>query len=427
VKALSYSSVLDRTSRVDPAPIGAATARSLKPSTCRVAVVGAGPYGLAVTSYLRKAGVETRVFGEVMELWRHHMPKGMLVRSGWAGSHIADPYHMLTLDRYETELRTKIPRALMPRDDFVKYALWYQRRAVPDVDERRVTWIEAGDAGFRLLLSDGEVVEAERVVVATGLMSFVTRPTAFASIPATLAPHSSDVREPESFRGLRVVVIGAGQSALELTALVREAGADVEVIARQPEIRWRKGGDWLRQHTAFRKVVYPPGEVGPLGVSWVIELAGLFRRLPPKLKRRWHRAGYTPAGSHWLRPRLSDVAMTVGRSIVSADAVGERLRLVLDDGSEREVDRVILGTGYRVNVGRSPILAPELALSVRQNGGYPLLGDGFESSVPGLHFVGAAAAETFGPLMFFVAGTGYTARSLTRRIVNSGARWAITP
>ena len=91
--------------------------------------------------------------------------------------------------------------------------------------------------------------------------------------------------------------------------------------------------------------------------------------------------------------------MTVARSVVSANAVAERLRLALDDGSEREVDRVILGPGYRVNVGRSPILAPELARSVRQTGGYPLLGSGFESSVQGLHFVGAAA-ETFGPLMF---------------------------
>jgi FAD-dependent urate hydroxylase len=307
----------------------------------------------------------------------------------------------------------------MPRDDFIEYALWYQRRAVPDVDERLVSRLEAGGAGFRLTLSDGEAVEAERVVVATGLGSYAFRPPAFGSIPSTLAPHSSELLEPEAFRGLRVVVIGAGQSALESAALVREADADVEVIARQPEFRWRKGGDWLREHTNFRKIFYPPGEVGPPRLQWIIELAGLFRHLPPKLKKQWHRAGYTPAGSHWLRPRLTDVAMTAGRNVVAAKAVGKRLRLALDDGTERDVDRVILGTGYRIDVGRNPLLAPELAHSVRQLGGYPLLGGGFESSVPGLHFVGAPAAETFGPLMFFVAGTKYTARALSRHVANS--------
>jgi hypothetical protein len=39
--------------------------------------------------------------------------------------------------------------------------------------------------------------------------------------------------------------------------------------------------------------------------------------------------------------------------------------------------------------------------------------------VPGLHFVGAAAAESFGPLMRFVAGSGYAARSVARRVTAS--------
>jgi len=53
---------------------------------------------------------------------------------------------------------------------------------------------------------------------------------------------------------------------------------------------------------------------------------------------------------------------------------------------------------------------------VRQIYGYPELGTGFESSVPGLHFIGAAAAMSFGPVMRFVSGTGYTARALTHYV-----------
>jgi cation diffusion facilitator CzcD-associated flavoprotein CzcO len=102
----------------------------------------------------------------------------MLVRSDWRGSHIADPQRRLTLDRYEAEHGAKLPRPRLRRDDFVAYGLWYQRRALPAVDERRVTRLETDKAGFRLTLSDGDVVKAERVVVATGLMSFASRPPA---------------------------------------------------------------------------------------------------------------------------------------------------------------------------------------------------------------------------------------------------------
>jgi hypothetical protein len=421
VKALSYSSAARSTSYVHTGADGhtATAGRSRAPSTCKVAVIGAGPYGLAVASHLRQAGVEARVFGEAMGFWRH-MPKGMLVRSEWRATHIADPRRMLTLDRYEAEHGAKLPRPRLRRDDVVAYGLWYQRRALPDVDERRVTRLEAGRAGFRLTLSDGDVAEAERVVVATGLTSFASRPPAFAALPSALAPHSCDVHDPDSFRGLRVVVIGAGQSALELAALLGEADADVEIFARRPAIRWRADGDdWLRRHTEFRKLVYPPGGVGPPGINWIIQMPGLFRSFPAHLQRRWTQRAMRPEGSRWLRPRLSGVPMIAGRSVVSASQAGEeQLRLVFDDGSEREVDRVVLATGYRVDLDRSSILAPGLAQSVRRIGGSPLLTDGFQSSVPGLHFVGAAAAESFGPLMFFIAGTGYAARAVTRCIAN---------
>jgi hypothetical protein len=93
--------------------------------------------------------------------------------------------------------------------------------------------------------------------------------------------------------------------------------------------------------------------------------------------------------------------------------------LTLSDQSEREVDRVVLATGYRVDVTRYPFLAPELVKAVECTDGSPNLGAGFESSVPGLHFVGAVGTDSFGPLLRFVAGTGYTAREVTRRILRS--------
>ena len=60
------------------------------------------------------------------------------------------------------------------------------------------------------------------------------------------------------------------------------------------------------------------------------------------------------------------------------------------------------------------MLAPTLREKIARHGGLPVLNGGFESSVRGLHFVGAAAVASFGPLLRFIAGAGFAARRVTR-------------
>src|SRR5216683_4415004 len=189
--------------------------------TCQVAIVGAGPYGLAAAAHLRSANVDLRVFGKAMEFWERQMPMGMLLRSYWEGSHISDPHGDLTLDRYQRARGVQLPRPVR-LDDFINYGQWFQRQAVPDLDGRRVTRIEAASKCFRVMLEDGESVWAQRVVIATGIASFAWRPRQFNAVPPTLASHSSEHRDFGRFAGRRVAVVGGGQSALESAALLRE-------------------------------------------------------------------------------------------------------------------------------------------------------------------------------------------------------------
>jgi hypothetical protein len=114
--------------------------------------------------------------------------------------------------------------------------------------------------------------------------------------------------------------------------------------------------------------------------------------------------------------------MNLGRSVVSAAPNSQGVSLKLDDGTERVVDHVLLGTGYRVDVSKYEFLAPELAHSISQFQGYPRLREGFETSVPGLHIIGAPAVWSFGALMQFVVGTHYAARTLCRSIAGKTAR-----
>ena len=68
-----------------------------------IAIVGAGPYGLALAAYLRAGGLDAAVLGLPMSFWEHQMPRGMLVRSSWEASSISDPDGRLSLDSYERE------------------------------------------------------------------------------------------------------------------------------------------------------------------------------------------------------------------------------------------------------------------------------------------------------------------------------------
>lgn len=384
----------------------------------RLAIIGAGPYGLAAAAHLCSAGLDVTVIGEPMSFWEQHMPRGMLLRSARRASSISDPDRALTLDAYERARGAPLGSPV-PLDEFVAYARWFQEQVVPDLDPRRVASVERGDTGFLLTFEDGDPLGVDRVVVAGGIARFARPVAELSGVPETLVSHASTIRDPARFDGLDVVVVGAGQSALETAALLHEAGAQVEVVARTPTLRWlaedARPEDPRRRRYAQR-VLHPPTGVGPPGPNWIAAFPDVFRRMPAALKPEIDRVCIAPMGSAWLRARLEGVRLTTGRRIAAASADDGRLDLTLDDGSRRSVDHVVLGTGYQVDVAKYDFLGPLLLREIRAASGYPVLGTGFESSVAGLHFVGASAAWSFGPVMRFVVGTWYAAPALTRYV-----------
>src|SRR5271169_632415 len=185
-----------------------------KSPDCHVAVVGAGPYGLSSAVYLRAAGIEARVFGEPMAFWQNQMPAGMCLRSSWGASHIADPGQELTLDAYCRQNGNHIAKPI-PLERFVNYGRWYQSQAVRDLEQQNVLSIDRSARGFKVVMSNGEEFTSRRVVVAAGISAFAARPAEFGGVPSALASHTSEHNDLRKFTGQRIVVIGAGQSALE--------------------------------------------------------------------------------------------------------------------------------------------------------------------------------------------------------------------
>jgi FAD-dependent urate hydroxylase len=198
------------------------------------------------------------------------------------------------------------------------------------------------------------------------------------------------------------------------------------MIVRRPCVHWLDQKlAWLKSEAnPARRLFYPPTDVGPPGLNWIVATPGLFRRLPFSLQEKIAYRSIRPAGAGWLLPRIGGVRITTARSISSASPAGEGVRLKIDDGTERCADHVLLATGYRVDVSLYNFLSPKLLKAVQRVEGYPMLGPGFESSLPGLHFLGAPAARSFGPVSRFVSGTPYAARALARRIAEKARyRW----
>ncbi len=271
------------------------------------------------------------------------------------------------------------------------------------------------DDGFRLTLADGESIEVRRVIVAAGIAPFAARPAMFDGLSPDHASHSVEHADLARFAGRRVVVIGGGQSATECAVLLQENGAEVEMLMRARKFRWvgrapREG--------FFGPILFDRTDVGPAVVSHLVAHPMVVRALPRAIQRDTARRALAPGASLWLRPRMGGLVVSMGRQAVDVAQRGGRVHLRLDDGSSREVDHVLMATGYRVDIRRYPFLAPELVAHVRCIEGHPVLDTGFETSVPGLHFVGAPAMYTFGPLLRFVSGTEFAARMVTRRVTS---------
>lgn len=231
-----------------------------------VVVLGAGPYGLSAAAHLQGRGLKVAIFGKPLQLWREYMPPGMLLRSYWWATNISDPYKKYGLEQYFQAVGLH-PSDPFSREEFISYGLWFQKHAVPDVDETYVATIERKERQFAVTLVDGRIIRSPAVVMAPGLAYYVYRPAEYDHMPSELVSHSADHATFERFVGKRVVVIGGGQSALETAALLHEAGADVQVVSRSP-IVWLTG-DSLKGRTFFKRLRHPKAGISP---GWFTDL-----------------------------------------------------------------------------------------------------------------------------------------------------------
>jgi cation diffusion facilitator CzcD-associated flavoprotein CzcO len=379
-----------------------------------VVVVGAGPYGLSVAAHLRHHGFDITVLGHPMASWTT-MPIGMNLKSKWGiASTLSEPTHRLTLARFtrEQEASTEGP---IPLTHFVAYGRWFQQHAVGELDANLVEEVDWNGDDFTLRLDDGRSLRARRVVLAPGINNFARMPAFASGLDRELVSHTGWHTDLRRFAGQRVLVVGAGQSALESAALLHESGAQAELLVRARRVAWILDRPWSRP--PLRGFFYGPSDVGPPGLSRLVDFPRLMRHVPRARRARLGTRAIRPAGATWLRPRVHGVVKTTtGVSIVAVETGAASVRVRLSDGSTREIDHLLLGTGYVPSLERLPFISPRLTGAVRCEEGLPVLDTGFESSVRGLHFAGSIASGSFGPIFKFVAGVRVAAPAIAARI-----------
>ena len=296
---------------------------------CDVAIIGAGPYGLSAGVYLKAKGLTVRVFGEPMDFWATKMPVGMLLRSPREASSIADPQSAFSLEAYERASGT-VPASPLPLETFVRYGCWFQQQLGSDLDRRGVARIRRENSQFHITFQDGAAIRSRRVVVAAGVGPFSRKIPVFSGLASSLASHCYEGLKAADFSGKRVAVIGAGQSALESAALLHEAGSDVEVIARIPNLRWIGMHSWLHRLGPISNALYSKYDVGPLGISRLVAYPKAVSHLPLKIRDKIRVRAVRSAGSRWLPARLAAVKISTGRSVQAAKSVRNEVQLKLD-------------------------------------------------------------------------------------------------
>jgi thioredoxin reductase len=394
-----------------------------------VAIIGAGPYGLSLAAHLRQCGVSHRIFGNPMQTWLTQMPRGMFLKSDGYASSLYDRDFSFTLKKYCAEKGIPYQDHWKPvsLETFSDYGLEFQRRFVPELDTQLVMELKRTDSHFDLLLESGHSVAARNVIVAAGISHFAYLPPELTGFPEEWVSHSSLHSDLAGFKGREVIVIGAGASAVDIAALLHEVGANVQLTARRAEIDFpvppkkipRPFWEELRHPTTG------------LGAGWRMVFCThgpqVFHLFPMEYRHKVVRRFLGPAPGPFLKERVvGKVQFHLGCTLLGANVSGGRVSVRLKDAEGVEqtlhADHVIAATGYRVDLERLAFLRPILRSGIALEENAPALSTNFESSVPGLYFVGAAAAPSFGPLFRFALGAKYTARRLSRHLAKAAAR-----
>ena len=373
-------------------------------------IVGAGPFGLAIAAQATHDHIEHLIIGKPMEFWRRNMPKGMFLRSAcdW---HL-DPLCVDTVESY-LQSQGKTPEDVEPLsiDFYLSYCDWFQKQKRIEPLQVYIQKLERTNQHFVATTAGGELINAQRVVLAPGFKHFAHIPPELkAKLPAHTYTHTCEFVDFSDARDKRYLIIGGRQSAFEWAALLVEAGASAVHISHRHATPDFDVAEWDWINKVVDDMVDDP--------SW-------FQRLSQAEKdaisyRMWAegRLKLEP----WLAARIKNDRVKLWPHTELASCVQQEngdLLITLTNGETFNVDRVVLATGYKVDIEQLPYLAAgNLLEQLEKRNGFPVLDDHFETSVPGLFITSMPAGQDFGPFFGFTVSVRTSAKLIGERLLS---------
>ena len=373
-------------------------------------IIGAGPFGLALSAQAAHLGIEHLIVGKPMEFWRNNMPKGMYLRSAcdW---HL-DPLNIDTIQSYlQSEGKTARDVEPLSLEFYHSYAEWFQKQKQIAPRPVYIRQLDHSTENNHLVATtlDGDTIQARHVVIAPGFKHFANVPDELkARLPAGRFSHTCDFVDFETATNNRYLIIGGRQSAFEWAALLVDAGASVVHLSHRHDSPAFKESDW--------------SWVNPL-VDAMVDNPNWFRRLSPEEKdalNQKHWAEGRLKVEPWLEPRLrSDHVRIWPRTEVvnCLEQESGELLVELSNGETLTVDRIILATGYKMNIAQLPLLSAGNILNrLATHNGFPVLDDHFQTSIPGLFITSMPATQAFGPFFGFTIAVRVSATLICQAI-----------
>lgn len=403
-----------------------------------VVVVGAGMYGIAAAAALWLRGLDNIVVLDRAEQGREGpwltTARMAMLRSPKSLPGVDLGIPSLTFRAWYTardgedawDALGKISNA-----DWMAYLTWVRQViGLPVRNNTEVSAIRSGDGHLEVVLGDGVVLHARRVVLATGRLG-----VGGTHVPAGIdrglwpdrAAHAAEAIEFDRLAGCRVAVLGGGPSAWDNAATALEHGAaSVDLYVRR---------EVLPQVNKFRASAtagfFDGWAALPLAERWRLICFLDDHDTPPpheSVLRALARPGF---------------AAHLGTPVLSARRDGDAVELVLGpDGRTASADFLVVATGYAIDLAQVPELAelapyaatwadayePPPGLERPERAAFPFLGDGFELTerVPGgcpalgrVHLFNHGAFASLGAIASDIPGVSSGAGRLATRIAQS--------
>jgi cation diffusion facilitator CzcD-associated flavoprotein CzcO len=265
-----------------------------------------------------------------MQTWTNQMPEGMCLKSDGFASTLYDPDSAFTLERFCKERELPYAGIGLPvrLETFVAYGQEFQRRMVPELEQRSVVSLDRSGPDFRLLLDNQEVVLARKVVIAAGISHFQYLPPILSGLPEDRVTHSSRHHSLSRFQGKDVTVIGAGASAIDLAALLHAAGANVRVLARAPEIRFHNPPG-PQPRPLMDRLRAPMTGLGPGWRSFLcVKGPLLFHKMPLAFRMKVVQKHLGPAPGWFIKDAVvGKVELNVNSHVEEVQVQPDRVRL----------------------------------------------------------------------------------------------------